>query len=75
MGTCVSVKCTVDGGEVGVASSLAPIIGPLVLSPKKIREDIAKEIARYWKGLRVTVKLIVQNHQAKVTVFPSVASL
>ena len=28
-----------------------------------------------WKGLRVTVKLTVQNRQAKVTVIPSAAAL
>ncbi len=47
----------------GAASSLAPKIGPLGLSPKKVGEDIAKETARDWKGLRVTVKLTVQNRQ------------
>ncbi len=52
----------------GAASSLAPKIGPLGLSPKKIGEDIAKETARDWKGLRVTVKLTVQNRQ--VTTLP-----
>ena len=30
------------GGEVGASSSLAPKIGPLGLSPKKVGEDIAK---------------------------------
>ncbi|KAG4974444.1 hypothetical protein JHK87_031265 [Glycine soja] len=50
-------------------------IGPLGLSPKKIGEDIAKETAKDWKGLRVTVKLTVQNRQAKVTVVPSAAAL
>ncbi|XP_064986944.1 uncharacterized protein LOC103969863, partial [Musa acuminata AAA Group] len=30
---------------------------------------------REWKGLRVTVKLTVQNRQAKVTVVPSAAAL
>lgn len=30
------------GGEVGAQSALAPKIGPLGLSPKKIGEDIAK---------------------------------
>ena len=50
-------------------------IGPLGLSPKKIGEDIAKETAKDWKGLRVTVKLIVQNRQAKVSVVPSAAAL
>ena len=30
------------GGEVGSAASLAPKVGPLGLSPKKIGEDIQK---------------------------------
>ncbi|XP_020272147.1 60S ribosomal protein L12-like [Asparagus officinalis] len=59
----VDVYVRVTGGEVGAASSLAPKIGPLGLSPKKIGEDIAKETAKDWKGLRVTVKLTVQNRQ------------
>ncbi|MBA0845748.1 hypothetical protein Goarm_022490, partial [Gossypium armourianum] len=58
-----------------ISCSLAPKIGPLGLSPKKIGEDIAKETAKEWKGLRVTVKLTVQNRQAKVTVVPSAAAL
>ena len=45
------------------------------MSPKKIGEDIAKETAKEWKGLRVTVKLTVQNRIAKVSVIPSAASL
>ncbi|PPS07149.1 hypothetical protein GOBAR_AA13482 [Gossypium barbadense] len=71
----VDVFVRVTGGEVGAASSLAPKIGPLGLSPKKIGEDIAKETAKEWKGLRVTVKLTVQNRQAKVMVVPSAAAL
>jgi len=31
-----------QGGEVGSSASLAPKIGPLGLSPKKVGEDIAK---------------------------------
>ncbi|CAA6662445.1 unnamed protein product [Spirodela intermedia] len=61
----VDVYVRVTGGEVGAASSLAPKIGPLGLSRR--RSD--------WKGLRVTVKLTVQNRQAKVTVVPSAAAL
>eukprot|EP01024_Parvocaulis_polyphysoides_P068426 TRINITY_DN8337_c0_g1_i1.p1 TRINITY_DN8337_c0_g1~~TRINITY_DN8337_c0_g1_i1.p1 ORF type:complete len:185 (-),score=40.53 TRINITY_DN8337_c0_g1_i1:252-752(-) len=71
----VEVFLRVTGGEVGAASSLAPKLGPLGLSPKKIGEDIAKETAKDWKGLRVTVKLAVQNRQAKVSVIPSAAAL
>ena len=41
----------------------------------QIGEDIAKETAKEWKGLRVTVKLSVQNRIAKVSVIPSAASL
>lgn len=41
----------------------------------QIGEDIAKETAKEWKGLRVTCKLTVQNRQAKVTVIPSAAAL
>lgn len=41
----------------------------------QIGEDIAKETAKEWKGLRVTVKLTVQNRQAKVSVIPSAAAL
>eukprot|EP00884_Botryococcus_braunii_P016496 jgi/Botrbrau1/352/Bobra.110_2s0011.1 len=71
----VEVYVRATGGEVGAASSLAPKIGPLGLSPKKIGEDIAKETAKDWKGLRVTVKLTVQNRIAKVSVIPSAAAL
>ncbi|KAL1925380.1 60S ribosomal protein uL11 [Calcarisporiella thermophila] len=62
------------GGEVGASSSLAPKIGPLGLSPKKVGEDIAKATGD-WKGLRVTVKLTIQNRQAAVSVVPSASSL
>ncbi|CDW99580.1 hypothetical protein [Sporisorium scitamineum] len=62
------------GGEVGASSALAPKIGPLGLSPKKVGEDIAKATGD-WKGLRVTVQLTVQNRQAAVSVVPSASSL
>ncbi|KAK0542998.1 60S ribosomal protein L12A [Tilletia horrida] len=62
------------GGEVGASSALAPKIGPLGLSPKKVGEDIAKATGE-WKGLRVTVQLTVQNRQAAVSVVPSASSL
>ena len=64
----------VTGGEVGAVSSLAPKVGPLGLSPKKVGDDIAKA-TKEWAGLRVTAKLNVQNRQAKVEVCPSAAAL
>lgn len=81
------------GGEVGASSALAPKIGPLGLSPKKVGEDIAKATGDWvrfqhgvceavgqhanisQKGLRVTVKLTIQNRQAAVSVVPSASSL
>ncbi|XP_076139748.1 large ribosomal subunit protein uL11 isoform X1 [Alosa pseudoharengus] len=68
----VFMRCT--GGEVGATSSLAPKIGPLGLSPKKVGDDIAKATGD-WKGLRITVKLTIQNRQAAIEVVPSASAL
>lgn len=62
------------GGEVGAAATLAPKVGPLGLSPKKVGEDIMKATMD-WKGLNVTVKLTVVNRQASVSMIPSSSSL
>merc|ERR1712244_170573 len=62
------------GGEVGATSTLAPKIGPLGLSPKKVGDDIAKA-TQDWKGLKITVQLTIQNRQATVSVVPSASSL
>ena len=55
-------------------SVLAPKIGPLGLSPKKVGDDIAKATGD-WKGLRITVKLTIQNRQAQIQVVPSASAL
>eukprot|EP00744_Colponema_vietnamica_P004350 GILI01006513.1.p1 GENE.GILI01006513.1~~GILI01006513.1.p1 ORF type:complete len:167 (+),score=47.97 GILI01006513.1:54-554(+) len=68
------IKLRVVGGEAAGAASLAPKVGPLGLSAKKIGDDIAKETLQF-KGLRITVKLIVQNRQAQIEMVPSAASL
>ncbi|XP_015595481.1 60S ribosomal protein L12 [Cephus cinctus] len=68
----VFLRCV--GGEVGATSSLAPKIGPLGLSPKKVGDDIAKATSD-WKGLKITVQLVIQNRQATISVVPSAASL
>lgn len=36
------IELRATGGEIGASSALAPKIGPLGLSPKKVGEDIAK---------------------------------
>jgi large subunit ribosomal protein L12e len=48
------------GGEIGSASALAPKLGPLGLSPKKVGEDIQKATMD-WKGIKVMVRLSVVN--------------
>lgn len=62
------------GGEVGASSVLSPKLGPLGLSPKKVGDDIAKE-TQSWKGLKICVKLTIQNRQAKVEVVPTSSAL
>ncbi|KAJ3036042.1 60S ribosomal protein L12, partial [Rhizoclosmatium hyalinum] len=47
------VMLRATGGEVAGGSALAPKIGPLGLSPKKVGDDIAKA-TQEWKGLRIT---------------------
>ena len=68
----VTLRCF--GGEAAGASALAPKVGPLGLSATKIGDDIAAATKAY-KGLRVTVKLIVKNRVATIEVVPSAASL
>ena len=55
-------------------SALAPKIGPLGLSTKKVGEDITKATSE-WKGLGITVKLTIQNRQAQTEVVPSASAL
>jgi large subunit ribosomal protein L12e len=62
------------GGEVAAVSSLAPKIGPLGLSPKKIGEQLSNA-TKDWEGLRVMCKLIIKNRIAEVQVNPSAAVL
>ncbi|CAK4355182.1 unnamed protein product [Aphanomyces euteiches] len=62
------------GGEIAPASALAPKVGPLGLSPKKVGEDICKA-TQDWKGLSVTVKLTIVNRVATVSLIPSASSL
>eukprot|EP00389_Voromonas_pontica_P008553 GDKH01012985.1.p2 GENE.GDKH01012985.1~~GDKH01012985.1.p2 ORF type:complete len:166 (+),score=62.49 GDKH01012985.1:52-549(+) len=62
------------GGEIGASSVLAPKVGPLGMSPKKIGEDIQKATLQY-KGMRVKVRLTIKNRQAKVDIVPTATSM
>mgnify|MGYP003385792288 FL=1 len=68
----VILKAT--GGEIGSASALAPKLGPLGLSPKKVGEDIQKATMD-WKGIKVTVKLSVVNRVATPTIIPTASAM
>lgn len=62
------------GGEVCAVSTLAPKIGPLGLSPKKIGEQLCAA-TREWEGLRVVCKLTVRNRVAEVEPTPSASAM
>ena len=62
------------GGEIAAGAVLAPKVGPLGMSPKKIGEDIQK-MSTEWKGIRVTAKLTVKNRVATVEIIPTATSL
>ena len=68
----VSLKTV--GGELAPSAALAPKIGPLGLSPKKIGEDI-RDATGDWKGIKVMVLLTIQNRQAAVSLIPSASAL
>jgi large subunit ribosomal protein L12e len=62
------------GGEVGSSAALAPKLGPLGLSPKKVGEDIQKATLE-WKGIKVMVRLSVINRVATPTLIPTASAL
>jgi len=68
------VKLRQYGGEQAPSSVLAPKVGPLGMSPKKVGDDIVKGTSA-WKGIRITVRLTIQNRAAKVDVEPNATSL
>ncbi|XP_043345204.1 60S ribosomal protein L12-like [Cervus elaphus] len=68
----IYLRCT--GGEFGATSALVPKTGPLGLSPKEVCDNIARATGD-WKGLRITVRLIIQNRQARIEMVPSASAL
>lgn len=55
-------------------SALATKTGPLGLFPKKVGDDITTATSD-WKGLRITVKVTVQNRQGQTEMVPSASDL
>ena len=72
--TILPVIMKAVGGEIGSASALAPKLGPLGLSPKKVGEDIQKATMD-WKGIKVTVRLSVINRVATPSIVPTASSM
>eukprot|EP01084_Bolivina_argentea_P303281 523576_1 len=70
----VTIIMKVTGGEPAPPAVLAPRIGPLGMSPKKLGDDIAKATTD-WKGMGVTIKMDIQNRQATISVIPSASAL
>ncbi|XP_040347447.1 60S ribosomal protein L12-like, partial [Herpailurus yagouaroundi] len=64
----IYLRCT--GGAVHATSALAPKISPLGLSVKEVCDDITNATGD-GKGLRMTVKVTIQNTQAQIEVVPS----
>ena len=66
------LRCT--SGEVGATSALVPKNRPLGLSLKKVGDDITKATSD-GTGLRMEVKLTIQNRQTQIKVVPSASAL
>ncbi|XP_066205951.1 large ribosomal subunit protein uL11-like [Saccopteryx leptura] len=66
----VHLRCA--SREVSATAALAPKIGLLSLYPKKVGDDIVQSD---WKGLRITLKLTIQNRQTQIGLVPSGCAL
>ncbi|EZG46116.1 60S ribosomal protein L12 [Gregarina niphandrodes] len=64
----VSLRCY--GGEVGPAAVLAPKLGPLGIAPKKAGDAIVKS-TQEWKGVKVALRLRIQNRNVTCEVMPT----
>ena len=62
------------GGEPANMATLAPKLGPIGVPPKKA-SDAIQEATKDWKGLRVTIKLIIENRVPRVEIVNSSTAL
>ena len=70
----VELQLRCIGGEPANMATLAPKLGPLGVPPKKA-SDVIQEATKDWKGLRVSVKLIIQNRNPRVEIVASSTAL
>jgi len=68
----ITLRCF--GGQDAGSRALAPKLAPLGLNVRKIIADISKATMGF-KGLRVNIRLIVQNRIAQVEVLSTAATL
>nr|BAS01647.1 ribosomal protein L2 [Lotharella vacuolata] len=71
----LKISVNTIGGVITPSSVLAPKIGPLGLSTKKIGEDIAKKTKKLWNNVKVTVYLLIHHKTMKIKIIPSASSL
>ena len=62
------------GGEPASSAVLAPKLGPLGVPPKKAGDEMVK-VTQPWKGVRVTVRLAIENRQVSAEVIPTSTSM
>ena len=55
-------------------ATLAPRLGPIGVPPKRA-SDVIQNDTKEWKGLKITVRLLIQNRQPRVEIIPSSSSL
>jgi len=70
----VELKLRCIGGQPANMAILAPKLGPLGVPPKKA-SDVIQADTKEWAGLKITVKLIIQNRNPRVEVIASSTAL
>ena len=68
----LTMRCV--GGEPANMATLAPKLGPMGVSPKKVSDDIAIATKDY-KSIKCMIQLTIENRQVAVVVIPSASTL
>jgi len=62
------------GGEPANMATLAPKLGPMGVSPKKVSDDIAAATKEY-KSIKCMIELTIENRQVAVKFIPTASTL